>query len=132
MVRPSFLKTEVTSASFISGGNLPNSNDLLNSWCKIGLKMSILSLSIFIGMPEFGEDLEESSFLNCFSIPVYVMLLKQKVLQCYMQQRYTYFNIVNTSYLLRVANLFKNKFHNFLDLKAGFQNYQRRHSYVAF
>ena len=44
-----------------SNGNLPNSKDLLNSWCKTGIKISILSLTIFVGMSEFGEDLEELS-----------------------------------------------------------------------
>ena len=34
--------------------------------------MSVLSLIIFVGMFEFGEDLEESSFLILFSITVYV------------------------------------------------------------
>ena len=73
LVRSSFLKTGVTSASFISDGNLPNSNDLLNSWCKIGVKMSILSSPIFVGIFEFREDLEESSLLNYFSISVWVI-----------------------------------------------------------
>ena len=67
LVRSSFLKTTVTPASFISDGSLPNSIDLLNSCCKTGEKISILSLIIFVGMSEFGEDLEESSFLNSFS-----------------------------------------------------------------
>ena len=56
----SFSKNGVTSASLISDGNLPNFNDLLNSWCKIGVKMLKLTLSIFAWICEFGEDLEES------------------------------------------------------------------------
>ena len=80
LVRLSFLKTGVTSVSFISEGHLPNSNDLLNSWRKMGVKMSILSLTFFVGMCEFGEDFEESSLFNYFSITVCVTLLKQKVL----------------------------------------------------
>ena len=72
LVRSSFLKTGVTSASFISGGHLPNSNDLVNSWCKIGVQMSILSSITFVGMSEFGEDLEESSLFNSFSISAFL------------------------------------------------------------
>ena len=70
LVRSSFLKTRVSSASFISDRNLPNSNGLLDSWRKIGVKMLILSLTIFVWMSEFGEDLEESSLFNSFSISV--------------------------------------------------------------
>ena len=33
---------------------------------KIGMKMSILSLTIFVGTSEFGENLEESKLFNCF------------------------------------------------------------------
>ena len=80
LVQSSFLKTGGTSTSLISDRHLPNSNDLVNSWCKIGVKMSILSLTIFVGMYEFGEDLEKSNLFNSFSILVCVMLLKQKVL----------------------------------------------------
>ena len=29
---------------------------------KIGMKMSMLSLTIFVGMPEFGKDLEDKQF----------------------------------------------------------------------
>ena len=42
------------------------------------MKMSILT--IFVGMSELGEDLEETSFFNYFSISVCVVLLRQKVL----------------------------------------------------
>ena len=66
LVRSSFLKTGVLFESFILGGNLTNSNDLLNFWYKIGVKMSILSLTIFVGMPKFCEDLEQSRFFNSF------------------------------------------------------------------
>ena len=66
LVRSSFLKTGVLFESFILGGNLTNSNDLLNFWYTIGVKMSILSLTIFVGIPKFCEDLEQSRFFNSF------------------------------------------------------------------
>ena len=43
----------------MADGNIPNSNDLLDSWYTIGVKMSTLSLTIFIEMSKFGDDLEE-------------------------------------------------------------------------
>ena len=81
-VRSCFLKTGVTTTSFISDGNLTNSNDLFNSWCKIGLKMSILSLTILVGMSEFGEDLQDSGLFNAF--------LFQYVL-CFWSRRYYFY-----------------------------------------
>ena len=78
LVGSSLLKTGVTSANFFSHGILPNSTDLVNSWCKIDVKMSILSLTIFVRMPEFATDLEEPSLFNSFFISVCLMLLSRK------------------------------------------------------
>ena len=78
LIRSSFLKTGVTHANSISEGNLPNGNDLLNSWCK-SVKMSKLSLTIFVGMSDFGGIWRNQTFL-IISISVGVTLLKQKVL----------------------------------------------------
>ena len=47
-VRPSFLKTEVTSADLISDRNLLIPIDLLNYLYRTGEKTSILSLIIFV------------------------------------------------------------------------------------
>ena len=49
-VRPSFLKTEVTSADFISDRNLLIPIDLLNYLYRTGEKTSILSLIILVGI----------------------------------------------------------------------------------
>ena len=78
LVRSSFLKTWVISTSFISDGSLPNSNDLLNSWCKIDVKMSISSLITFVAMSEFAEYLEEWSYFNSFSFQ-YVLRYWSKI-----------------------------------------------------
>ena len=59
LVQYSFLK------SSISDGNLPNCNDLLNSWCK-SVKMSKLSLTIFAGMSDFSGIWRNQTFLNVF------------------------------------------------------------------
>ena len=60
--------------------------------------MSILPLTIFVGMSEFGEDLEETSFFNYFSIFLFysmscvteaeVLLLLSFVFVCLMVFRF--------------------------------------------
>ena len=57
-------------ADFIECGNRFNFNDSLNSVSRAGTNMSMLSLTILVGMFESCEALDQSKFFSSFSISI--------------------------------------------------------------